>query len=180
MVITERASPTKSTFSPWKDPVSTPYKIIVSRHKTTGRDVEMHGESEPTIYRAIDLCLNYQALSQSEKISSTGRYLSIGPQGPIFSHGKPSPAVIDLSGSKFLFAYSLSHITVSHPALLPSIVAQHVKSTPRTRASVQLRDDDPDSSSSGRSSYPSREYVYDQNSAHFLSTTFRSLSYAFL
>lgn len=140
----------------------------------------MHGESEPTIYRAIDLCLNYQALSQSEKISSTGRYLSIGPQGPVFSHGKPSPAVIDLSGSKFQFAYSLSHITVSHPALLPSIVAQQVKSTPRTRASVQFRDDDPDSesSSSGRSFYLSMEHVYDQNSAHFLSTTFRPLPYA--
>lgn len=115
-----RTSTTNTVYSPWKHPVSTPYRTIVAQHKTTMDDVEMSGEHENAIYRPIDSILNYQALAQSQKLASTGRYLTIGPQGPIFSHGKPSPASAAGSGSMFLFACLL--VSVTENRISPSSV----------------------------------------------------------
>lgn len=81
---------------PWNDPVT--INPTEQRHdnQATFNDVELSDGREESIYRPINQFLSFQCLTHSKVLSDNPspdhppKYLSVGPQGPVFYYGPPS------------------------------------------------------------------------------------------
>lgn len=106
LVLTRSATPATGKarkHNPWKDPLALSFKAHIRQVKTTLNEVEPNAENEPTIYRPINQMLTFLAMTNSMLLAIVSRYLSVGPQGPVYATARPTPVPEPpTSGSKCL------------------------------------------------------------------------------